>query len=163
MSPQSHKCYKSLEESSSAMEKDIIVEGFKHSETMHGIRCTGLIGDGDSSVHKSIVDTVPIYGRRVKKIECTNHAIRCYRKSVHDLVEANSEWKGRNGLSKMKIKKIAAGARATIRMYSVTGNVDALRRDLRNTFPTCLAITEIAALHFAKSNRLQLLGTVTYF
>ena len=42
--PQSHKCYKNWEESSSAMEKDIIVEGFKHSETMHGLRYIGLIG-----------------------------------------------------------------------------------------------------------------------
>ena len=71
-------------------------------------------------------------GRRVKKIKCANHAVRCYRKSLHDLVEAHPEWKGRNGLSKLKIKKIAAGARAAVRMHSVTGNVQALRRDLRN-------------------------------
>ena len=114
------------------MEKDIIVEGFKQSENMHGLRYTGLIADGDSSVHRSIIDSVPIYGRRVKKIECANHAVRCYRKSLHDLVESHSEWKGRNSLSKMKIKKIAAGARAAIRMHSATGNADALRRDLRN-------------------------------
>ena len=130
--PQPHKCYKNWEHSSSSMEKDIIVEGFKQSENMHGLRYTGLIADGDSSVHRSIIDSVPIYGRRVKKIECANHAVRCYRKSLHDLVESHSEWKGRNGLSKMKIKKIAAGARAAIRMHSATGNADALRRDLRN-------------------------------
>ena len=83
-------------------------------------------------MHKSIVDTVPMYGRRVKKIEYTNPAVRCYRKSLHDYVEAHPEWKGRNGLSKMKIKKIAAGARAAIRIHSVTGNVETLQRDLRN-------------------------------
>ena len=123
--PLSHKCYKNWSESSSAMERDILVEGFKQSETMHGLRYIGLIGDGDSSVHKAVGDSLPKYGRRVKKIECANHAIRCYRKSLHDLVDAHPEWKGRNGLSKMKIKKIAAGARET-------GNVEALRRDLRN-------------------------------
>ena len=42
-------------------------------KTMHGLRYTGLIADGDSSVHRSIIDSVPIYGRRVKKIECANH------------------------------------------------------------------------------------------
>ncbi|KAL9975222.1 hypothetical protein ACROYT_G012355 [Oculina patagonica] len=130
--PQSHKCYKNWDESSSSMEKDILVEGFKQSETTHGVRYIGLIGDGDSSVHKAVVDSVPAYGSRVRKIECANHAVRCYRKSLHDLVEAHPEWKGRNGLSKMKIKKIAAGARAAMKMHSKTGDVEALRRDLRN-------------------------------
>lgn len=105
------------------MEKDIIVEGFKQSELTHGVRYIGLIGDGDSSVHKAVVESVPLYGRRVKKIECANHAVRCYRKSLHDLMDSHSKWKGRYGLSKVKIKKIAAGARAAIRMHSSTGNV----------------------------------------
>ncbi len=129
-SPQTHKCDKNWSESSSAMEKDIIVEGFKQSELTHGVRYIGVIGDGDSSVHKAIVDSVPLYGRRV--IECANHAVRCYRKSLHDLVDSHPEWKRRYGLSKLKIKKIAAGARAAIRMHSRTGNVEALRKDLRN-------------------------------
>ena len=47
-------------------------------------------------------------------------------------MDSHSEWKGRYGLSKVKIKKIAAGARAAIRMHSSTGNVEALRKDLRN-------------------------------
>lgn len=121
---------------------------------MLSLSYTGLIGDGDSSVHKSIVDSVPTYCRHVKKLECVNHAVRCYQMSFHDLVEAHSEWKRRNGLSQMKIKKIAAGARVAIRMHSVAGNVDALQQDLRIGHTICLAITETAALHFAKSNRL---------
>ena len=31
------------------MEKDIIIEGFKPSENMHGLRYTPLIADGDST------------------------------------------------------------------------------------------------------------------
>ena len=29
-------------------------------------------------------------------VECANRAIRCYRKSLHDLVDAHPEWKGQN-------------------------------------------------------------------
>ena len=43
------------------MESDIIVEGFKLSESMHGLRYIWMIGDGDSSVHHSVLISVP-YG-----------------------------------------------------------------------------------------------------
>ena len=98
---------------------------------MHGLRYIGLIGDVDSSVYSKIIENVP-YGRRVKNKECANHAVRCYRKSLHDLVNTHTEWKGRNGLTEQKIRRIAAGARAAIRMHAKTGNVDLLRKDLRN-------------------------------
>ena len=71
------------------MEQDIIVEGFSKSEQMHGLRYTGLIGDGDSSVYSKIIENVP-YGRRVKKKECANHAVTCYRKCSHDLVNTQN-------------------------------------------------------------------------
>ena len=48
--PERH-CFKNWDGSSSAMEQDIIVEGFSKSEQMHGLRYIGLIGDGDSSVY----------------------------------------------------------------------------------------------------------------
>ena len=126
-----HHCFKNWDGSSSAIEQDIIVEGFSKSEQMHGLRYIGLIGDGDSSVYSKIIENVP-YGRRVKKKECANHAVRCYRKSLHDLVNTHTEWKGRNSLTEQKIRRIAAGAREAIRMHAKTGNVDLLRKDLRN-------------------------------
>ena len=113
------------------MEQDIIVEGFSKSEQMHGLRYIVFIGDGISSVYSKIVENVR-YDRRVKKKECANHAVRCYRKSLHDLVNTHTEWKGRKSLTEQKIKRIAAGTRAAIRMHIKTGNVDLLRKDLRN-------------------------------
>ena len=121
-----HMCLKNWDSSSSAMEQDMIVDGFCRSEEMHSLRYISIIGDGDSSV-----EIVP-YGRRVKKLECANHAVRCYRKSLHDLVSNHPDWKGRNGLTELKIRKLSAGARAAIRMHAKTGNVDQLRKDLRN-------------------------------
>lgn len=50
--PRNHQCYKNWKSSdgSSAMEAAVVVEGFKESERMYGIRYHKLIGDGDSSV-----------------------------------------------------------------------------------------------------------------
>ena len=49
-----HKCYKNWSDSSCAMESDIILQGFKCSERMHGLRYIWMIGDGDTSVYSSI-------------------------------------------------------------------------------------------------------------
>ena len=46
-----HACFKNWDESSSQMETDIIVEGFKEAERVHGLRYTRLVGDGDSLAH----------------------------------------------------------------------------------------------------------------
>ena len=126
-----YKCFKNWNTSSSSMEEDIIVEGFIESKKVHGLRYTGLVGDRDSSVYKSVLEKV-VYGRRVKKLECANHVVRCYRKSLHELLKLHPEWKGRNGLTQQKLRKITAGARAEIRMHSTSGDVQALRRDLLN-------------------------------
>ena len=72
--PQPHMCFKNWSGSSCAMEADIISEGFRLSESMHGVRYMHLTGDGDSSVYHNILTTVP-YGRDVKKVECANHAV----------------------------------------------------------------------------------------
>ena len=65
--------------SSCAMEADIILEGFKMLESMHGLRYLWFIGDGDSSVYNSLITGVQTYGHNVTKVKCANHAIKCYR------------------------------------------------------------------------------------
>ena len=62
------------------MEADIILEGFWMSEGIHGlIRYLRFIGDGDSSVHNSLITGVPTYVYDVTKVDCTNHVVKCYR------------------------------------------------------------------------------------
>jgi len=46
----SHQCFKNWNGTSTAMESDIIVEGFCQSVIMHNLKYNKLIGDGDSSV-----------------------------------------------------------------------------------------------------------------
>ncbi len=50
-----HARFKNWEASSSQMETDIIVEGFKEAERVHGVRYTCFVGDGDSSVYPTLL------------------------------------------------------------------------------------------------------------
>ena len=54
-----HTCFLNWDQSSSAMEPDIILEGFCQSITQHGLRYTRFVGDGDSSVYPTLVRKVP--------------------------------------------------------------------------------------------------------
>ncbi|CAL1285504.1 unnamed protein product, partial [Larinioides sclopetarius] len=56
--------------SSSAMEADIIVDGFTKSVEMYGVKYARFIGDGDTNVYKKILDSMPYDNLTVEKIEC---------------------------------------------------------------------------------------------
>ena len=129
--PPKHHCYKNWNGSSVAMESDIISEGFRLSETMYGLRYMRIVGDGDSSVMATIIQTVP-YGMFVDKVECANHACKAYRSRLEQLVKNHPEYSGKNGLTKRCIQRLTVGARIAIRMHSTTNNVQQLRHDLRN-------------------------------
>ena len=96
--PGDHTCFKDWSGSSCAMEPDIITKKFQHSEEMHLLRYMQLIGDGDSSVIHSVAINVA-YGRHVKKVECTNHAVKCYRSHLEALLKNNPQYQGRGGLT----------------------------------------------------------------
>ena len=127
-----HQCYRNWSGSSTSMEADIILEGFRQSEEMHGLRYLWLIGDGDSSVYHSVVTGVPSYGRDITKVECASHAVKCYRNRLEALCNEKSDYHGKHGLSPAMMKRITHGARCAIKMHSVTGDITALRHDLRN-------------------------------
>ena len=110
------------------MESDIFVEGFRLSERTHGVRYMKLVGDGDSSVTSTIREAVP-YGVYVEKIECTNHAVKCYRSRLEQLVKDNPQYRGKGGLT---IQRLTFGARVAIRLHSKDRNVTQLCHDLRN-------------------------------
>ncbi|KAL4085345.1 hypothetical protein QTP88_027204 [Uroleucon formosanum] len=85
--PKDHKCFKNWKSSdgSSAMEAAIIIEGFKQSESMYGIRYHKLIADGDSSVYKQILDARPYKNLTVEKVECRNHLLRNFCKKLKEI------------------------------------------------------------------------------
>lgn len=71
-----HTCYKNWSGTSTSMEADIIVNGFKNSMSTHGIKYLRLIGDGDSSVTKKLQIHKPYGTQQIEKIECVNHLLR---------------------------------------------------------------------------------------
>ncbi|CAF4944104.1 unnamed protein product [Pieris macdunnoughi] len=102
-----HKCYKNWFGPSTQMETDAIVEGFKISVSMHGLKYTKLIGDGDSSVCNALKDAIP-YGPNVyislyiSKIECSNHLMKNYSNKLRKIVKKCEK---RNGPVPVTLRK----------------------------------------------------------
>ncbi|XP_074034660.1 uncharacterized protein [Leptinotarsa decemlineata] len=80
-----HKCFKNWIGTSTSMETDIIVEGFRSSITTHGLKYLTSVGDGDSSVYSKLMETKP-YGPQtvITKIECRNHLLRNFSSKLRD-------------------------------------------------------------------------------
>ncbi len=75
-----HECNKNFSGPSSAMEADIIVEGFVSCEE-HNARFYKLVADGDSNTYKRLRD-MRIYTNPdvfIEKFECVNHLHRNFR------------------------------------------------------------------------------------
>ena len=87
-------------ESSSSMESDIILEGFRMAKKQHGLCYTNFIGDGDSSVQSTLRDNVHEWGHDLTKQECANHPVKYFRSSLENLVKTNPHYKGRHKLMK---------------------------------------------------------------
>ena len=78
-----------------------------------------------------IITSVP-YGRHVEKIECANHAVKCYHTRLANIVKDNPSFGGSGNLTKDIVAKITQAARKAITAHSCTGDVEALRNDFCN-------------------------------
>ena len=154
-SKERHTCYKNWSASSSEMESDIILEGFSSAERDHGVRYTRFIGDGDSSVHATLLQNVPGWGYAIRKLECANHACKCYRGSLEKLVQQNSSYKGSGGLTEKMRKKLVSAARCAIRMRSKESDkrtaVKLLERDLINGPRHCFGFHDACSSDFCST------------
>lgn len=74
--PKEHACFKNFTGSSSGMESEILVEGFKNSVEMYNVIYGRVIADGDSSTYSRILEERPYKDVTVEKIECRNHILR---------------------------------------------------------------------------------------
>lgn len=130
-----HQCFKNWNNSSSEMETDIILEGFRTCEQQHGVRYTSFIGDGDSSVYPTLISSIP-WGYAITKIECANHCVKCYRTALEKLVQDKPSYKGKGKLTETMRKRLTIAARCAIVMRSKEGNIQEaivhLRKDLLN-------------------------------
>ena len=76
------------------METDIIVEGFKKCIEQHSVKYTKFTGDGNSSVYSTLISSVP-WGYAIEKLECANHAVKCYRTALETLVQDKPSYRGK--------------------------------------------------------------------
>ncbi|KAJ8909749.1 hypothetical protein NQ315_014018 [Exocentrus adspersus] len=132
--PTPHTCYKNWDGSTTSMEADMAVQGFNMSEEMHGIRYCKFVADGDSSVFAKIKTNVS-YGNIVKKVECTNHAIKNYGKHLRQIKKDTSiNVEERKLLTINHIEKLTRRAKCSIYEHSQTeeNNVQLLKEDLQN-------------------------------
>ena len=155
LSQEQHTCYKNWERSSSEMEPDIILEGFKQAEKVHGVRYKRFVGDGDSSVYPTLIDSVPEWGRYIEKIECANHCCKCYRSALEKLVMEKPSYKGRGGLTKRMRCRLTSAARCAIKMRSKEPDkgkaIKLLERDLQNGPYHCFGQHEQCSADFCLS------------
>ena len=142
--PQNHDCHKNWEGASSSMETDIILEGFKNAERKYGLRYIRFVGDGDSSVHPTLIAEVPVWGHAIRKVECANHATKCYRAALEKLVAEKPKYKGRGKLTEGMRKRLTGAARSAIKMRSSICDkklaAELLRQDLYNGPLHCFGI-----------------------
>ena len=131
-----HTCYKNWDKSSSEMETDIILEGFQQAERVHGVRYKRFVGDGNSSVHPTLIANVSGWGRHIEKLECANHACKCYRSGLEKLVQNKPHYKGRGRLTQRMRCRLTSSARCAIKMRSkesdIAKAVKLLAQDLQN-------------------------------
>lgn len=114
------------------MEASIIVEGFKTSEAMYGIRYAKFIGDGDSNVYKKILEQRPYKDLTVQKVECRNHLYRNFCNKLRDIAK-NRKFFGefRNTLNGNVFRLRNAVAKA-VKFRKISNDIAGLRRDIEN-------------------------------
>jgi len=148
-----HLCFKNwnTNHSSSGMEASIIVEGFKKSEEMYGIRYAKFIADGDSSVYKKILDARPYSNRTVEKIECRNHLLRNFCNKLKDLTK-NKIYGPLNHRRILagKILKMRQAVVMAIRYRKKDKNTEGLRQDILNAPNHILGNHNKCAEYFCK-------------
>jgi len=139
------------------METDIILEGFKQAERNHRVRYIRFVGDGNSSVFPTLIAEVPGWGRAIQKVECTNHAWKCYRANLEKLVQENPAYKGKGGLTRRMRQRLTSAARCAIKMHSQEPNkkeaIKKLQADLRNGPYHCFRIHCHCSPEFCTTSR----------
>ncbi|CAN7951097.1 unnamed protein product, partial [Ixodes pacificus] len=136
-----HRCFKNWQGSSTTMEKDIIVEGFRRSEEMHGLKYNRLIADGDSSTYKAVLEAAPYGNQMVQKIECRNHILRNYSGHLRDIAQRKRSVPIPRVLKNLVLQSsvrlrfgvyTAIKARAAEKSLSLRARTENLAKDVRN-------------------------------
>ncbi|KAL4127211.1 hypothetical protein QTP88_011402 [Uroleucon formosanum] len=150
--PKKHECWKnwSMNDSSAGMETSIVVEGFRKSEEMYGLRYHKLIADGDSSVYKKILDARPYKNITVEKVECRNHLLRNVCNKLRELTtKKQSGQLVHRKLLSSRILRIRKGIIKAIQYRkSNCHSINDLRNDIYNSINHVFGNHSNCALYF---------------
>ncbi|KAL0821591.1 hypothetical protein ABMA28_005043 [Loxostege sticticalis] len=120
-----HKCFKNFEGSSTSMEADILVEGFRTSVSMYNIIYGRVTSDGDSSTYCKILEARPYQNVTVEKIECTNHLLRNFCNKMR-AVSTDTRYP-------VKLRKFVTSQRImSLRPMSHSQKIDGLHSEINN-------------------------------
>lgn len=120
--------------SSTAMESNIIVEGFKKSIPEYNIKYKYVIGDGDSSVYARLIENVS-YGREIINYECANHSTKCLTTNLYRLTKNKLFSATERQILTKKIKSISRNVRHILtKPHDATSMKEALDILINKTF-----------------------------
>ena len=139
-----HICFKNWDRTSTAMESDIILEGFKQSIAMHGVKYAYLVGDGDSSVLRTLQNAKPYGNFEIQKIECSNHLLRNYSNGLKKLITKRHSSKGiavdpalrqilKNNIQRLRVAVESAIKFRRLEDKTFQEKVINLRKDIENS------------------------------
>ena len=106
--------------------------------------------DGDSSTLQDIMENVPVWGKHVKKLECANHACKCLRNNLEQLVNEKPQYKGKGKLSKVNRIRIVTAVRCAIKMRSEEKDINKLKKDIKNAGRHVLGLHDLCSTDFCK-------------
>ena len=97
---------------------------------------------------------IPTWGYGVKKVECANHATKCYRAALEKLAQGNPSYREKGKLTESMRKRLTKAARCAIRMRSSEPDrrraVRLLQEDLRNGPLHCFGIHSSCSTNFCQ-------------
>lgn len=137
--PASHKCYKnwSRDCSSTSMEADAIVEGFKTSVRKRGLIYSTYIADGDSSVYKKIIQANPYPNVFIEKIECRNHLLRNLATKIKEIAKTKGRFGKLRNVIDNRILRIRTAVKKAVQyrlqeQSTMQQKIISLKMDLNN-------------------------------
>ena len=97
---------------------------------------------------------MPIWGKYVKKLECANHACKCLRNNLEQLVNDKPSYKGKGKLTKLARIRIVTAVRCAIKMRSDEKDkseaIKKLKKDIKNSARHVLGIHDLCSTDFCK-------------
>ena len=98
---------------------------------------------------------MPGWGHAIQKVECANHAVKCYRGALEKLVSEKPQYKGRGKLTVIMRKCLTTAARCAIKMRSIESDAkratELLKKDLINAPRHCFGIHSECSTDYCKA------------